>query len=183
MELPNAVALSAAALFTTSIMLFIKKSSGKNKNFAFFQKYKSLSIKDSLIIDMLESLGSDASWVLTDPELADNPIVHTSDGFCQLTKYDRSEILGRNCRFLQGDATRPEDVKSIANAVKERKEISICLTNYTKEGIQFENQFFLAPLFDEDGKVAFFIGVQLQVQGKDSNKDSLNPGWQVFNWL
>ena len=73
----------------------------RKKNFSYFKRYKSLSIKDSLIIDMLESHSSHASWVLTDPALPDNPIVHCSDGFSELTKYDRSEIEGRNCRFLQ----------------------------------------------------------------------------------
>lgn len=183
MELPSTAILSAAALFTTSIILFMQKRKTSKKNFAYFKKYKTLSIKDSLMIDMLESMDGSPSWVLTDPDLPDNPIIHTSDGFCELTKYERTEIIGRNCRFLQGIDTRIEDIDRIRQALINHKEVSVCLTNYTKENIRFENQFFLAPLFNDEGGVAFFIGVQLQVLEKQSSGDSLNPGWQVFNWL
>nr|AML79634.1 putative LOV domain-containing protein [Lagarostrobos franklinii] len=101
------------------------------------------------------------NFVITDPRLPDNPIIFASDSFLELTEYTREEILGRNCRFLQGPETDPDTVSRIRDAIKEQREITVQLINYTKSGKKFWNLFHLQPMRDQKGELQYFIGVQL----------------------
>nr|AML76439.1 putative LOV domain-containing protein [Cinnamomum camphora] len=101
------------------------------------------------------------NFVITDPRLPDNPIIFASDSFLELTEYSREEILGRNCRFLQGPDTDQGTVSKIRDAIREQKEITVQLINYTKSGKKFWNLFHLQPMRDEKGELQYFIGVQL----------------------
>ena len=85
--------------------------------------------------------------------LADNPIVWASDAFLRMTGYDRDEVQGRNCRFLQGPKTDARQVAVIRDAVANEHEASVTLLNYKKDGTTFWNRFFIAPLRDSDGAV------------------------------
>ena len=91
-------------------------------------------------------VGSQQNFVLSDPSLPDNPIVYCSEGFCKITGYKRQEIIGRNCRFLQGPGTDQNAVDIIRKGVSEGKDISVCLLNYKADGSPFWNQFFVAAL-------------------------------------
>nr|AML76680.1 putative LOV domain-containing protein [Houttuynia cordata] len=101
------------------------------------------------------------NFVITDPRLPDNPIIFASDSFLELTEYTREEILGRNCRFLQGPDTDQATVQKIRDAIREQKEITVQLINYTKSGKKFWNLFHLQPMRDQKGELQYFIGVQL----------------------
>ncbi|KAK4754824.1 hypothetical protein SAY87_008581 [Trapa incisa] len=101
------------------------------------------------------------NFVITDPRLPDNPIIFASDSFLELTEYTREEILGRNCRFLQGTETDQATVSKIRDAIREQKEITVQLINYTKSGKKFWNLFHLQPMRDQKGELQYFIGVQL----------------------
>nr|AML79514.1 putative LOV domain-containing protein [Antirrhinum braun-blanquetii] len=101
------------------------------------------------------------NFVITDPRLPDNPIIFASDSFLELTEYSREEILGRNCRFLQGPETDPATVKKIRAAIDNQTEVTVQLINYTKSGKKFWNLFHLQPMRDQKGEVQYFIGVQL----------------------
>lgn len=101
------------------------------------------------------------NFVITDPRLPDNPIIFASDSFLELTEYSREEILGRNCRFLQGPETDPETVRKIRKAIDTQTEVTVQLINYTKTGKKFWNLFHLQPMRDQKGEVQYFIGVQL----------------------
>ncbi|GKU96141.1 hypothetical protein SLEP1_g9412 [Rubroshorea leprosula] len=101
------------------------------------------------------------NFVITDPRLPDNPIIFASDSFLELTEYTREEILGRNCRFLQGPETDQATVSRIRNAIREQREITVQLINYTKSGKKFWNLFHLQPMRDQKGELQYFIGVQL----------------------
>ncbi|TYK01061.1 phototropin-2 [Cucumis melo var. makuwa] len=105
------------------------------------------------------------NFVITDPRLPDNPIIFASDSFLELTEYTREEILGRNCRFLQGPETDQETVSKIRDAIREQREITVQLINYTKTGKKFWNLFHLQPMRDETGELQYFIGVQLDGSG------------------
>ena len=83
-------------------------------------------------------------------------------------RYKREEILGRNCRFLQGPGTDRRAVKEIRTAVDNGQECTVRLINYTKSGRPFWNMFTLAPVMGADGKVRFFVGVQVDVTAKES---------------
>ncbi|CAM8889694.1 unnamed protein product [Rhodiola kirilowii] len=101
------------------------------------------------------------NFVITDPRLPDNPIIFASDSFLELTEYSREEILGRNCRFLQGPETDPSTVRKIRDAIDNQTEVTVQLINYTKTGKKFWNVFHLQPMRDQKGEVQYFIGVQL----------------------
>nr|AML78755.1 putative LOV domain-containing protein [Aphanopetalum resinosum] len=105
------------------------------------------------------------NFVISDPRLPDNPIIFASDTFLELTEYTREEILGRNCRFLQGPETDQETVSKIRDAIREQKEITVQLINYTKSGKKFWNLFHLQPMRDQKGELQYFIGVQLDGSG------------------
>ncbi|XP_043714196.1 phototropin-2-like isoform X2 [Telopea speciosissima] len=101
------------------------------------------------------------NFVITDPRLPDNPIIFASDSFLELTEYTREEILGTNCRFLQGPETDQGTVSKIRDAIREQREITVQLINYTKSGKKFWNLFHLQPMRDQKGELQYFIGVQL----------------------
>ena len=103
------------------------------------------------------------NFVVTDPSLPDNPIVYASQGFLNLTGYSLDQILGRNCRFLQGPETDPKHVERIRKAIEQGNDMSVCLLNYRVDGTTFWNQFFIAALRDANGNVTNFVGVQCKV--------------------
>ncbi|GAV84797.1 Pkinase domain-containing protein/PAS_9 domain-containing protein [Cephalotus follicularis] len=101
------------------------------------------------------------NFVISDPRIPDNPIIFASDSFLELTEYTREEVLGRNCRFLQGPETDQATVSKIRDAIREQREITVQLINYTKSGKKFWNLFHLQPMRDQKGELQYFIGVQL----------------------
>nr|AML78225.1 putative LOV domain-containing protein [Pellia sp. BC-2016] len=101
------------------------------------------------------------NFVITDPRLPDNPIIFASDHFLELTEYTREEIIGRNCRFLQGPDTDMGVVRKISDAIRNQKNITVQLLNYTKTGKPFWNLFHLEAMKDNKGELQYFIGVQL----------------------
>ncbi|WP_294325122.1 PAS domain-containing protein [uncultured Sphingomonas sp.] len=101
--------------------------------------------------------------LITDPRLPDNPVVFVNDAFCRLTGYARAEIIGRNCRFLQGEESDPATVAQIRAAVAAVRSIEIDIRNYRKDGTPFWNRLLLAPVHDADGRLAYFFASQLDV--------------------
>lgn len=101
--------------------------------------------------------------VITDPRQDDNPIIFVNDSFCRLTGYDRAEIVGRNCRFLQGPETDAADVARIRAAIDARREIEIDIRNHRKDGTPFWNRLLMAPVYDAGGELAYFFASQLDV--------------------
>ena len=97
--------------------------------------------------------------VITDVSLPDNPISYVNASFSRLTGYTREEVLGKNCRFLQGPNTDPEAVAQIHSAIQEGQSCSLELLNYRKDGTTFWNALSIAPVFDEGGVVTNFVGV------------------------
>ena len=98
-------------------------------------------------------------FVLSDPKLPDNPIVYASPGFYKLTGYTSKEVLGRNCRFLQGPGTDRHAVEVLRQAVKTGSDATVCLLNYKADGTPFWNQFFLASLRDSDNNIVNFVSM------------------------
>lgn len=86
----------------------------------------------------------------------DNPIIYASEGFSKFTGYSKEEIEGRNCRFLQGKDSNPDDVSRIREAIEKKEEISLCLLNYRKDGSTFHNQvIYLYLLSDFEMSTSF----------------------------
>ncbi len=101
--------------------------------------------------------------IITNPRVADNPIVFANDAFCRLTGYSREEILGRNCRFLQGPESDPATVDRIRAAIAAKEPIEIDIQNHAKDGRLFWNRLLIAPVHDASGDVAYFFASQFDV--------------------
>jgi PAS domain S-box-containing protein len=101
--------------------------------------------------------------VITDPRLADNPIVFANDAFCRLSGYERGEILGRNCRFLQGPETDPDVVEKLRVAVQAGAPVQVDILNNRKSGEKFWNRLLMAPVRDGNGELAYYFASQVDV--------------------
>lgn len=100
---------------------------------------------------------------ITDPTQPDNPIVYVNEAFTDLTGYRMEEIVGQNCRFLQGPDTTPESVETVRQILLDRRVDTVEIVNYRKDGSRFVNALQLGPINDEDGKLIYFFGSQLDV--------------------
>lgn len=101
--------------------------------------------------------------LITDATLSDNPIVYASPGFERLTGYSQSDIVGKNCRFLQGPDTDPDAVLVVRNAIRTGRPCRIELLNYTKDGTPFWNELSVTPVRDDNQNLTHFVGVQTDV--------------------
>lgn len=104
--------------------------------------------------------------VITDPNLPQNPIVYANKAFIQMTGFSLNEILGRNCRFLQGSDHDQPGLEEVRTAIREAKPCMTLLKNYKKDGTLFWNELSIAPVFDSDGTLINFIGVQYDVTAR-----------------
>jgi PAS domain S-box-containing protein len=107
---------------------------------------------------------SPIATVVSDPNEADNPLVAVNPAFLELTGYSEEEVLGRNCRFLRGPDTENTQTTKLRDAIYERHATLAELVNYRKDGSRFRNAVMIAPLFDEAGKVEYFVGSQIEVK-------------------
>jgi PAS domain S-box-containing protein len=105
--------------------------------------------------------------VVTNPRLADNPIIACNPAFMELTGYDEDQIVGRNCRFLSGPETEPWVTERISKAVSDRRPTLVEILNYKKDGTPFRNALLVAPLFDAKGELEFFLGSQVELEEED----------------
>ena len=112
------------------------------------------------VLKLLKQDEINHSVVISDPNIIDCPMVYVSKEFVAQTGYEIKEALGKNCRFLQGPETDPNDIQSIRYAIKKRTNITIDILNYKKNGEKFWNRLRIRPLYDQNGKVIFFAGDQ-----------------------
>ena len=100
---------------------------------------------------------------ITDPDQEDNPMVYVNDRFETLTGYERSESLGRNCRFLQGDDTDPETRRYLRERIDAERPAAVDIVNYRKNGERMWEKLDIAPVRDDDGRVTNFVGFQTEI--------------------
>jgi PAS domain S-box-containing protein len=106
--------------------------------------------------------------IVTDPNQNNNPIVFVNDSSCNIFGYEKKDFLGRNCKFLQGKLTNQPAVKKIAQAVQNEKAIFVTLKNFSKDGKLIYNNLSISPIYDDDGNLKFFLGIQ-----RDATKENL----------
>ena len=101
--------------------------------------------------------------VISNPRLPDNPIVECNDSFVMLTGYARDAIIGSNCRFLAGPDTEPWLTETLRNGIRRRQPTMVEILNYKKDGTPFRNAVMVAPIFDADGELEYFLGSQVEI--------------------
>ena len=100
---------------------------------------------------------------ISDPNEDDCPIVYCNKAFTDLTGYERDEIIGRNCRFLQGRGTKPSAVSKLRDAVESEQYTVVDILNYRKDGRAFWNAVHVGPIYHENGEPAYFFGSQWDI--------------------
>ncbi|MBP1986249.1 PAS domain S-box protein [Halolamina salifodinae] len=111
--------------------------------------------------------------VLTDPDQPDNPIVYANTRFLEMTGYDRAAVLGRNCRFLQGEHTSEAQVDKLREAIENVEPITLEIRNYRTDGVMFWNRVRIAPIRDDDGEVVLYAGFHEDVTRSRARQEQL----------
>jgi PAS domain S-box-containing protein len=116
--------------------------------------------------ELIEAVGlSPIAMVVSNPRRRDNPIEIANRAFSGLTGYAEEEIVGRNCRFLAGEATEADATEQIRSAIRGMRPLLVDILNYRRDGTPFRNGVMITPLFDSDGKLAWFLGSQVDLGG------------------
>ncbi|EKT4459825.1 PAS domain-containing protein [Pseudomonas putida] len=117
--------------------------------------------------------------IVTDPNRDDNPIIFANRAFLEMTGYAAEEILGQNCRFLQGPDTDRTVVDSLRQAIEQRVDIAAEILNYRKDGSSFWNALFLSPIFNERGELIYYFASQLDVSRRRDAEDALRQAQKM----
>ena len=115
------------------------------------------SRRDDLFFNAVET--TRMPMIVTDPHQADNPIIFVNRAFERMTGYTRDELIGTNCRFLQGPETDREVVTELRLAIAEQREFSTEIINYRKDGSSFWNALFVSPVFNRSGDLVYFFPI------------------------
>ncbi|MGE5063235.1 MAG: LuxR C-terminal-related transcriptional regulator [Myxococcales bacterium] len=114
--------------------------------------------------ELIEAVGlSPIAMVVSNPRRPDNPLEIVNQAFCSLTGYSEDEIVGRNCRFLAGEQTDESATEEIRSAIRDARPLLIDITNYRRDRTAFRNGVMITPLFDPHGKLAWFLGSQVDL--------------------
>lgn len=111
--------------------------------------------------------------IVTDPQQTDNPIIFCNEAFRRLTGYSDAEIIGRNCRFLQGPETDQATISRIREAIAAGEDVSVDILNYRKDGGKFWNAVFISPVRDDAGTIIYFFASQLDFTNVKSREADL----------
>ncbi len=107
--------------------------------------------------------------VVSDPRLPDNPIIALNQAFVDLTGYAPHEVLDRNCRFLSGSRTEPWLSEKIREGVRDHRPVLVEILNYKKCGAPFRNAVLVAPIYDEEDELCYFLGSQIEIVEGDQS--------------
>lgn len=140
--------------------------------------------KDSGIIPQVLSAILDEcvnGVTLADPDLEDTPLIYVNKAFERLTGYNKEDVIGQNCRFLQGEDREQPERYQIAEALKNQQAIEVTLRNYRKDGTLFFNHLKIVPLFDNRGGIIYFLGVQYDITKQISANNEIKTLTELLN--
>lgn len=110
--------------------------------------------------------------IITDARQTDNPVIYANPAFSRITGYREDEVLGRNCRFLQGPESDQSGLQTIREALRERREGIATVKNYRKDGTWFWNELLVSPVFNETGELTNFVGIQRDISPRRTAEDA-----------
>lgn len=140
--------------------------------------------KDSGIIPQVLSAILDEcvnGVTLADPDLDDAPIIYANKAFERLTGYSQEDIVGHNCRFLQGEDREQTARYQIADAIKKHEAVEVTLRNYKKDGTLFHNHLKIIPLLDKKQRVIYYLGVQYDITQQVNANNEINTLTNLLN--
>lgn len=120
------------------------------------------------------------SMIITDPRRPDNPIVFANDAFLRLSGYGRDEVIGKNCRFLQGPKTDKAAIAEIRSAIEDKTDVAVDILNYRKDGSTFWNALYLSPVSNDKGELQFFFASQLDVSDRKRSEHRITADKDRF---
>ncbi|SDF46532.1 PAS domain S-box-containing protein [Mucilaginibacter pineti] len=130
---------------------------------------------------LLKALDASISGIiLTDNRLQDNPIIYCNKAFEEISGYDRNEIIGHNCRFLQKEDRDQKERSFLRDAIRDGKSCVVDIRNYKKDGTLFYNELYMSPIKDDEGKVIYFIGVQNDVTKRKKVEQELRQQQEIM---
>jgi len=132
-----------------------------------FPLLEQLALKDRALERSAEGI------TIADARSPDMPLIYVNAGFEHLTGYSAAEVLGRNCRFLQGEKPDPRAAQEIRLAIKEKRECAVDILNYRKDGTRFWNRLSITPIRDDDGEVTHYIGIQSDITARKDAEEQL----------
>jgi PAS domain S-box-containing protein len=137
---------------------------------ASYIKHGGLDERDNIFFAAVEM--TRMPMIVTDPRQPDNPVVFANGAFSDLTGYQEQDVIGRNCRFLQGPETDPRTVDEVRKAVAEKRAIAVDIVNYRADGQAFWNALFIGPVFDPDGKLLYFFSSQMDITERRMSQEA-----------
>ncbi len=127
--------------------------------------------RDDIFFAAIES--TRMPMLVTDPRHYDNPIVFANKAFLSMSGYSAEEIIGSNCRFLQGPDTDQNTISSIREAIASRNEVTTEILNYRKDGSSFWNALFISPVYNKQQELVYYFASQLDVSRRRDAEDAL----------
>lgn len=117
--------------------------------------------------------GSINGVAIADALRPDAPIVYVNPAFLRISGYSKEEVLGRNCRFLQGPDTDPASVERIRQQLSRSEDVHVTLLNYRKDGTPFWNDLYIAPVRDAQERITHYVGMQNDVSEQKTYESQL----------
>jgi PAS domain S-box-containing protein len=101
--------------------------------------------------------------IITDTRQPNQPVIYVNPGFERITGYSADEVIGTNCRFLQGYDHDQPGLTELRKCLAEQRECHVVLSNYRKDGSQFWNELYVSPVFNEYGELTNYVGIQTDI--------------------
>ena len=169
-QFPLEVGLNPFSLYGNTYVLALVIDISERKKIQESQKTKTAALEAAL-----------NGVTITDALQPDNPIIYCNPAFEKMTGYTKTEILGKNCRFLQADDHDQEGVRKIRDTIKIGKGCHVELRNYKKDGTLFWNEVSINPITDETGNTTHFIGIQNDITERKTAEQEIGHLAKIFD--
>ncbi|MDD2711024.1 MAG: PAS domain S-box protein [Verrucomicrobiae bacterium] len=117
---------------------------------------------------------SSNGFIITNPNLPDNPIIYVNRAFERITGYPASEVIGKNCRFLHGKDDQQKPLAEVRKAIHQQQDCRVVLRNFRKNGAVFWNELSVSPIRDKNGKITHFLGVLVDISERRWVEEALS---------